>query len=150
VVTSTGPSTISLGVTGTLGSDELEQQELSAGSGATWSADTKGSTLTPTTGTVTFRSLSPSGTGEVYFGYAGVNGSASPGTTPGFDYTATDSANLLTVGHHYQPNGNPCRRGVGLDSVAALFAATTSAAPTTTAATRACRGERVTAPSGTR
>jgi RHS repeat-associated protein len=135
VVSSTGASAISVSLAGSVGWHELEAQELSAGTGATWSADTKGS-ASSTTGTVKFPSLSPSGTGELYFGYAGVNGNASAGSTPGFTYSVTGSDNLLAWGTSVSSTASPTatQSATGSDAVAALFSASGGAATTTTTA----------------
>jgi hypothetical protein len=140
-VGSTGASTISVTLSGTAGWHELEAQEYSAGAGAVWSVDTQGSASSATS-TVTFPSLSPAGTGELYFGYAGGNGTASVGSTPGFTYAVTGSDNLLAWDPAVSSTASPTatQSATGSDSVAALFsassvpaaAATTTTAPSTT------------------
>ncbi len=125
--------------------DELMAQEYTAGSGATWSAGATGSSSS-TTSTVTFPSLTPSGAGQLYLGFAQVDGEGEAGSTPGFSYTITSAeGSVLCTDTNVSSTTSPTatQTGDGSDSVAGLFAAssggggttTTSSSTTTTAAT---------------
>jgi RHS repeat-associated protein len=144
VVSTTGASTITVAFTGSHSADELMAQEYSAGSGATWSTGANGSTSS-TTSTVTFPSLTPSGAGELYLGFAQVDGTGEAGTTSGFNYTITSAeGSVLCWDTNVSATTSPTatQTGTGSDSVGALFAAsgggggtTTTTAPTTTTTT---------------
>jgi RHS repeat-associated protein len=158
VVSTTGASTITVAYTGSFSDDELMAQEYSAGSGATWSAGASGSTSSSTS-TVTFPSLTPSGPGQLYLGFAEVDGGAKAGSTSGFGYTVTSwGGNLLCSGTNVSTTASPTasQSGTGSDSVGALFSASggatsagttgTGTAPATTSTTGATT---TTAPSTT-
>ncbi len=150
VVSATGASTITVAFTGSHSDDELMAQEYSAGAGATWSAGANGSTSS-TTSTVTFPSLTPSGPGQLYVGFAQVDGTGEAGSTPGFSYTITSAeGSVLCWDTNVSSATSPtaAQTGSGSDSVGALLAAsgggggttttgvtTTTTAPTTTTTT---------------
>ena len=99
-ITSTGSSTItftwSTSITGHTA--EYGAQEFTAGLGAStvWSLD-KTDTLNGASGTsIPFPSLTPAGTGELYFGYTVPNDTAVAGSTTGFAYTVTPEDNIAT------------------------------------------------------
>ncbi len=141
VVSATGASTVTVAFGGSHSDDELMAQEYSAGAGATWSAGANGSTSS-TTSTVTFPSLTPSGSGELYLGFAQVDGSGEAGSTPGFSYTITSAeGSVLCWDTNVSSATSPTatQTGSGSDSVGALLVAsgggggtTTTTAPTTT------------------
>jgi len=133
------PSTVAF--TGSHSNDELMAQEYSAGAGATWSTGANGSTSS-TTSTVTFPSLTPTGSGQLYLGFAQVDGGGQAGSTPGFSYTITSAeASVLCWDANVSSTVSPTasQTATGSDSVGALFAAsgggggtTTTTVPTTT------------------
>ena len=91
-VTATGTSTITFNWPVDITGDwtEYTAQEFSA-PGAVWSLDKGGkSDNTSSSTTVTYPALTPSGTAELYYGYAGTPGSPSIGSTLGFSYGITD------------------------------------------------------------
>ena len=127
VVSSVGTSTVTVSwKSGTPEYRELAAQEFSAGSGATWSVDNTGGSAS-TTSTATFASLGPSSSsGELYFGFAAVSGSASAGSTPGFTYDApTSDGNVVTYDTDVTASASPTapQSSTGSDSAAALFTA---------------------------
>ena len=78
---------------------EYGAQEFSAGLGANtvWALDKSGTTNGASSTTVPFPSLTPSGTGELYFGYAQVANTAAKGTTSGFTYAVTTNGNAVDL-----------------------------------------------------
>ena len=161
VVSASGASTITVAFTGSHSGDELMAQEYSAGAGATWSTGATGSTSSSTS-TVTFPSLTPAGAGELYLGFAQVDGGGEAGSTPGFSYTITSAeASVLCWDTNVSATTSPTatQTATGSDSVGALFAAsgggggtTTTTAPTTTttsSSTTTTGATTTTVPTGT-
>jgi RHS repeat-associated protein len=154
VVSASGASTITVAFTGSHSGDELMAQEYSAGAGATWSTGATGSTSSSTS-TITFPSLTPAGAGELYLGFAQVDGGGEAGSTPGFSYTITSAeASVLCWDTNVSTTTSPTatQTGSGSDSVGALFAASggTGGTTTTTAATTTTTGATTTTvPTGT-
>ena len=97
-VTTTGSSTISFTWSGSVSSHTMEYgaQEFTAGLGSStvWSVDHTGTTNGASSTTVPFPSLTPTGSGELYFGYAVAYNTASAGSTSGFTYPETAEANV--------------------------------------------------------
>ncbi|HLG66527.1 MAG TPA: IPT/TIG domain-containing protein [Acidimicrobiales bacterium] len=99
-VTSTGPHTVtvtfSAGVSGV--DTDLALQEFAASTGAqtTWSKDVAGGQANPSSTAVPYPSLTPTSSGELYFGYA-VLPDAPPagGSTPGFTFDITADGNIV-------------------------------------------------------
>ena len=60
-----------------------------------WATDKTGTLNGASSTSVPFPSLTPSGSGELYFGYSAVAGTASAGTTSGFTYGVTAEANAV-------------------------------------------------------
>ncbi|MGD0811870.1 MAG: hypothetical protein ABSA91_19495, partial [Acidimicrobiales bacterium] len=86
-------------------------------------------------------SLTPSGTGELYFGLAVVGGdTATAGSTSGVTYNVDDNGNLLAydtnVSAALAPAGSQTG-GTGVDSAAALFIASSGSCGGTTTTTTA-------------
>ena len=93
-ITTPGASTVNLDyaepVTST--SVDLAAQEFTNQTGATtaWTVDQSGANRTDTATTnVTYPPLTPTGTNELYVGYARTDNTPTAGTTPGFTYTPT-------------------------------------------------------------
>jgi hypothetical protein len=103
-VTTTGPSTITFTWSGSIAAHTAEygSQEFTAGLGAStvWAADKSGTINGASSTNVPFPALSPSVSGELYFGYAGVVNSATGGSTLGFTYNVTAKSNIVS----YDPN----------------------------------------------
>ena len=134
MVSTAGAATITVAFSGSHSDDELMAQEYTAGSGATWSAGATGSSSS-TTSTVTFPSLTPSGVGQLYLGFAQVDGEGEAGSTPGFSYTITSAeGSVLCTDTNVSSTTSPTatQTGDGSDSVAALFAASSGGGGTTT------------------
>ena len=140
-VTSTGSSTITVNYPGGAPSDwiEFNAQEFSssAGSGTTWGVDHTGTQSNASSTTETFPSLSPSGSGELYFGYAdAIGGYPSVGSTSGFTYGITSGANVVAYDTSvsspsaYQPTASVSPAEVSL-ALATTFTATGSGGCTT-------------------
>ena len=98
-VTTTGSSTITFTWSGTLTGNVVEYnaQEFSAGLGSStaWAVDTSGTHDSPSSTTVTFPSLTPSGSSELYVGFAVPNNTGAAGSTSGFTYEVSVDANVL-------------------------------------------------------
>ena len=135
-VTTTGSSTITVNYPGSAPGDwiEFNAQEFSssAGSGTTWGVDQTGTQSNASSTTETFPSLSPSGSGELYFGYAdAIGGYPSVGSTSGFTYGITSGANVVAYDTNvsspsaYQPTASVSPAEVSL-TLAAAFTATGS------------------------
>ena len=76
---------------------ELAAQEF-AGSGGTstvWAKDVSASaTNDAASSTITYPSLTPSSSGELYVGFSRASSASAPGTTPGFTYESPSANNL--------------------------------------------------------
>jgi RHS repeat-associated protein len=156
-ITSTGSSTITVTWTGSNPSyRELDAHEFSAGSGTTWSVDKTGDASNSSATSYNMASLTPSGTGELYFGLAVVGGdTATAGSTSGVTYNVDDNGNLLAydtnVSAALAPAGSQTG-GTGVDSAAALFIASSGSCggtTTTTAGTTTTTHPTTTTTSGT-
>jgi hypothetical protein len=92
VVTTTGSSTITVSSFSGAGVDEITAQEYTMGGtgGGTWAIDTSG-TLTGTSATINYPSLTPANSSELYAGYAWSANTPTPSGTAGYTYTATSS-----------------------------------------------------------
>ena len=90
VVTSTGSSTITVNFGGTTGNPNvLTAMEFTTGStSGSWVVDSSGTLYNATSTTVTYPSLTPQSSKDLYVGYAS-GGTMSAGTTSGFTYTTT-------------------------------------------------------------
>jgi RHS repeat-associated protein len=156
-ITSTGSSTITVTWTGSNPSyRELDAHEFSGGSGATWSVDKTGDASSGSATSYNMASLTPSGTGELYFGLAVVGGdTATAGSTSGVTYNVDDNGNLLAydtnVSAALAPAGSQTG-GTGVDSAAALLTASSGSCggtTTTTAATTTTTHPTTTTTAGT-
>jgi hypothetical protein len=98
-VSSTGPSAITVRFSPSLAGTNVDvvAQEFTAGLGSatTWSQDGGAGQSNLSSSAVDYPSLTPSGSGELYFGYAWVPGTASAGSTPGVTYDVTFDGNLI-------------------------------------------------------
>ena len=90
VVTTPGPSTINATLTGFSDGDDMLAQEFSDGSG-TWAVDTGGKIADTLNQDLAYPSLTPAGSGELYFGIGtAVNSTTLGGNgTPGVTYAET-------------------------------------------------------------
>ncbi len=140
-VTTTGASTVTVTFSTSVTAiyTGLAGQEFSASSGAStvWRLDTATGISDASSTTVTFPKLTPSATGELYFGYAAVANSASAGTTSGFVYTTTSDGDVAAydtaVSAAAQPTATQSPAGLS-GGVAALVSASSSVpAPTVSA-----------------
>ena len=91
VVTATGSSTITVTFGGTVGNpNELAAQEFSTGTtSGSWVVDSSGTLYNSSSTTITYPSLTPQSSKDLYAGYASAGGTTSAGTTPGFTYLNT-------------------------------------------------------------
>ncbi len=96
-ITTTGPSTITVTYSGGVSgfNSELDAQEFTNGTGAstTWSKDVTGTSENTSSTNVAFPSLTPTGTGELYAGFANVENASNTGTTSGFTYDVDQYSN---------------------------------------------------------
>jgi hypothetical protein len=97
-VTTAGSSTITFNWSGSVSTHtpEYGAQEFTAGLGAStvWALDKTGTLNGASSTTVPFPSLTPSTSGELYFGYSGVANAATAGSTSGFTYAVTPQSNM--------------------------------------------------------
>ena len=97
-VTATGASTITFTWSATpSGGIEYSAQEYTAGLGSStvWAADKTGTLNGASSTSVPFPSLTPTGSGELYVGYAVLDNTASAGSTTGFTYDVTSDENAF-------------------------------------------------------
>ena len=135
-VTSTGSSTITFTWSGTVTGfyEEYGVQEFSAGLGANtaWALDKSGTVNGASSTTVPFPSLTPSGPGELYFGYTVPANVATAGSTSGFTYDVTAEKNLVTfdtnVTGAVSPTGAQSPASTS-SSIAVLLTASSSVGP---------------------
>lgn len=89
IVTTAGASTISVTYNGAAGTNSLAAAEYTIGSSVgTWDVDASG-TLNGTSATVSYPSLTPTNSSELYTGYAESTNTMSAGTTTGYSYVST-------------------------------------------------------------
>ncbi len=143
VVTATGASTItvaySASVTAIYTGLASEEFSSSSGSSTTWSVDTAAGISNPSSTTVTLPKLTPTGTGELYFGYGAVANTGAAGTTSGFTYSTTADADVsawnTNVSSALQPTATQAPAGVsGAAAVLLTASGTTSVSPPTVTA----------------
>lgn len=91
IVTATGASTITVTFGGTVGNpNEIAAQEFSTGStSGSWVVDSSGTLYNTSSTTVTYPSLTPQSSKDLYAGYASAGSTTSAGTTTGFTYANT-------------------------------------------------------------
>ncbi len=99
-VSTTGTSTITVTFSGSVTSTytglAVHEFSASSGSGTVWGIDSASGISNASSTTVTFPKLTPTGTGELYFGYAAVANNAAAGSTSGFSYATTSDADVAT------------------------------------------------------
>jgi hypothetical protein len=135
-VVAAGSSTITISYSSAPGvSCELNALELTIGAAASWSVDVSAAQYNTSASAVAFPSLKPSGTGELYVGYAwGAEGS-SGGMSTGLDaaYATTSGGNLLAwygnTSSALGPAGSQSPNGVSLSIAALLTAAPAAQVP---------------------
>ncbi|HVA02349.1 MAG TPA: hypothetical protein VMU64_01270, partial [Acidimicrobiales bacterium] len=119
-VTTTGASTITFTWSASIAGHtaEYSAQEFTAGLGSStvWAVDKTGTANGASSATVPFPSLTPSASGELYFGYAGVAQIATGGSTTGFTYAVTSESNIVA----FDPNVSGVVTPTATQSPAAL------------------------------
>jgi hypothetical protein len=130
VVSSTGPSVITVKISGYSNGNNLTAQEFSAGPGATWSVASSGA-VTSFGSPFDYPSLNAASAHELYYGLAVRNNAGSlSGTSAGFTYVPTGPSAGGLVAYNtnasgaLQPLGTNTSAGSRQDSVAALVMAT--------------------------
>jgi RHS repeat-associated protein len=141
-VTTTGSSTVTVTFSGSVSSIHtgISAQEFSASSGSstTWGIDTGAGKSNASSTTVTYPTLTPAGSGELYFGYAVVANTGSGGSTSGFTYaTSTDgdvAAYDTSVSSSVTPTASQSPAGVsGAVAIFVTASGSSSTTPTVTA-----------------
>jgi len=135
-ITTTGSSTVTFNWSASIAGHFVEYgaQEFGAGRGpnTVWTLDKSGTSNGTSSTTVPFPSLTPSGTGELYFGYAEVANAATTGNTSGFTTVVTDDGNAVTydpsVSSAVSPTTTQSPAGVST-SVGVLLSASGGAPP---------------------
>ena len=97
--TATGAANATIAFSGSTPSFECVAQQFSSTVGS-WAQDGLQGTLDLVTGTANSASLTPGGSGELYFGFFYDSGTAVGGSTPGYTYDVTAGGNGLT----FNPN----------------------------------------------
>ena len=133
-VTSTGASTITFTWSATpTGGIDYAAQEFTAGLGAStvWALDKPGTTNGASSTSVPFPSLAPSGSGELYFGFAVVANTASAGATTGFTYAVTSDSNGVAYDTNVSGSVSPTatQSPAGTSSSAGVLLTASSGAP---------------------
>ncbi|HTT85960.1 MAG TPA: IPT/TIG domain-containing protein, partial [Acidimicrobiales bacterium] len=122
-VTTTGSSTVTFAWSSSLSghSAEYGDQEFSAGLGSStvWALDKSGTKNNASSTSVALPALTPTGAGELYFGYGEVANTASAGTTAGFTFAATSNGNLAA----YDPSVSGAVSPVGAQAPAGVSTA---------------------------
>jgi hypothetical protein len=86
-VTTAGAATITVAYSNAAHSTTLWCREFKMTGGTnTWTVDVSGSSNNPSSGTITFPTFTPTGSGELYVGVGLPINSATAGSTPGFTY----------------------------------------------------------------
>ena len=119
VVTTAGVSSITVTYSATPGTNELAVEEFTMHStNSTWAIDSSGVNFNTTTSTtVSYPSLTPTNSGELYSGYAWATNTMSAGTTTGYTYIATGAGHYLaydtnvTGGSATQPTASQSTAG---------------------------------------
>ncbi|MGD0381748.1 MAG: IPT/TIG domain-containing protein, partial [Acidimicrobiales bacterium] len=119
-VTTTGASTIAVTFSASVTAvyTGLAAQEFSASSGSStvWAVGSGSGISNTSSTTVTLPKLTPTGTGELYFGYAAIANNGAAGTTTGFTYATTSDADVATydtnVSAAIQPTAKQSPAGV--------------------------------------
>ena len=142
VVRTTGTSTITVAFSGSVTSIEtgLAAQQFSAPSGSStiWGTDTGEGISNGSSTTAIFPKLTPSGTGELYFGYGAMANTGSVGSTPGFSYATTSDDDVVAydtkVSAAVQPTAKQSPGGVSGGLALLITATGTSTTPPTVSA----------------
>ena len=110
-VTTTGSSTVTVTFSGSVSSTgvELVSQEFASGYGSAtvWAKDTASGQSNSSSTTVSFPSLTPAGSGELYAGYASVSNTGEAGSTSGYTYDTTLDGNLFIFNPDVSSNSAP-------------------------------------------
>ncbi len=132
IVTATGSSTITIGLSTPSGpTDELAAQEWTTGStNGSWVIDASGTINNASSTTVTYPSLTPQSTKDLYIGYAIGTSTMSAGSTSGYSYLAGGGSSdygayNTTVSATSQPTATQSSAGTSI-AAAALIAAYSS------------------------
>lgn len=141
-VNTTGTSTITATFSGSVSSIEtgLAAQEFSASSGPStvWGKDTSGGISNLSSTTATFPKLTPTGTGELYFGYGATDNAAYAGTTSGFRYATTSDDDVVAydtkASSAVQPSAKQSPAGVSGGLAVLMTASAPNTAPPTISA----------------
>jgi YD repeat-containing protein len=142
-VTTTGSSTITVTFSPSASGKitELDAQEFqsSTGTSTTWSVDVAGNAGTTVSSTVVnLPTLAPSGSGELYVDYTGVDNTAVAGSTSGVTYDVTTAENLFAYDPNVSASLSPTAGQTPsstYDESAALLKATTSSGSSVTDST---------------
>ena len=138
-VTATGSSTITFTWSGSVSAKTPEYgiQEFDAGLGPStlWALDKSGTLNNASSSTVSFPSLTPTGAGELYFGFAFATNDTSSGSNAGFSYVVTPMANIAAynpdVSAAVAPTATESPAGTSASAGVLLDASTTTTSPPT-------------------
>ncbi|HTZ10130.1 MAG TPA: hypothetical protein VMB72_13730, partial [Acidimicrobiales bacterium] len=135
VVTAAGSSTVTVSFAAGVSSTEtaLLAEEFST-TGTSWAVDTGAGISNASSTTATYPKLTPSGSGELYFGYDAIAQTGAAGSTSGFSYAVTTDADVATwdtaVSAAVQPTAKQSPAGTS-GGVAILVASSGATTPPT-------------------
>ena len=97
VVSTTGASTVTVTYSASPGTNEIVTEEFTMhSSNSTWAIDNSGYNYNTTTSTaISYPSLTPTNSSELYTGYSWAQSSISAGTTTGYNYVSTTAGDEL-------------------------------------------------------
>ncbi len=132
VVTTTGANTITVTFGGSTGNpNDLTAMEFTTGStSGSWVVDSSATLYNASSSTVTYPSLTPQSSKDLYVGYASAGSTMSAGSTPGFTYANTSlTSHMVTynnsVSTTVQPTATQATASASL-TIGALIAAYSS------------------------
>jgi hypothetical protein len=131
-ITASGASTITVNLSGANGTNELDAYEFTTGSTTgSWVIDASGTLYNSTSSTtITYPSLTPQSTKDLYIGEAAGTSTTSAGTTTGFTYKAGALTTRIgaynnSISSQVQPTASQSNSGTSV-TAAALIAAYSS------------------------
>ena len=119
VVTTAGASTVTVSYARQPNNEQLSIMEYTIGSSAgTWDVDASGTDYNTST-TISYPSLTPLNSSELYTGYAIGQATMSPGTTTGYTYVKTSAGNYLA--YNLSVNGGQATQPTASQNSKATF-----------------------------
>ena len=112
---------------------EISAQEFSssAGSSTAWGLDTAGGKANTSSTTLTYTTLTPSGSGELYYGYGAVANTGAAGSTSGFSFELTTDTDVVAYDTNVSAAVSPMasQSPAGLSGAVAVLITASAATP---------------------